>query len=104
MCAMSKCKFIEVPIIDLLGLPPVDALFYPSMLGAILFGIGIALLLELIGYNKRLRGLGLGGAIVINGARYRIRTTLYRLYTSLNFRTATNENTPVKPSSARIWR
>jgi hypothetical protein len=35
-------------------------------LGAVLFGIGLALLLELIGYRHKVRGLGLGGAIVIN--------------------------------------
>ncbi len=55
-----------VGVIDLLGLPPTDTNFYPSLLGAVLFGIGIALLLEMGGFAKGIRGLGLGGAIIIN--------------------------------------
>ena len=37
-----------------------------SLLGAVLFGIGIALLLERYGESRQVRGLGLGGAIAIN--------------------------------------
>ncbi|MDO9515972.1 MAG: hypothetical protein Q7J01_07750 [Syntrophales bacterium] len=55
-----------VGIIDLLGLPPTNTNFYPSILGAVLFGIGVALFLEAAGFAKGIRGLGLGGAIVIN--------------------------------------
>jgi len=55
-----------VGIIEILGLPPTNTLFYPSILGAVLLGIGIALFLELVGFSRQLRGLGLGGAIVIN--------------------------------------
>ncbi len=55
-----------VGIIDLLGLPPTNTNFYPSILGAVLLGIGIALFLEAAGFAKGIRGLGLGGAIVIN--------------------------------------
>ena len=55
-----------VGIIDLLGLPKTNTNFYPSILGAVLFGIGLALFLELAAHAKRFRGLGLGGAIVIN--------------------------------------
>ena len=55
-----------VEIIDLFGLPKTDTIFYPSLLGAILFGIGLALFLELVGFQKNVRGLGLGGAITIN--------------------------------------
>ena len=53
------------PIIKLFGLPATEQYFYPNILGAILFGIGIALLLE---YRRKgaLIGLGLGGAISIN--------------------------------------
>ncbi|NNL76349.1 MAG: hypothetical protein HKO68_08445, partial [Desulfobacterales bacterium] len=40
--------------------------FYPVILGAVLFGIGIALLIERYGAHKDIRGLGLGGAIAIN--------------------------------------
>jgi hypothetical protein len=52
--------------IDLLGLPPTNTNFYPSLLGAVILGIGLALFLELVAYAKHVRGLGLGGAIVIN--------------------------------------
>jgi hypothetical protein len=55
-----------VGIMDLLGLPPTDTYFYASILGAVLFGIGIALLIELYGESRQVRGLGLGGAIAIN--------------------------------------
>ena len=53
-------------VIDLLGLPATNTNFYPSILGAVIFGIGLALLFEFTGYAKRFRGLGLGGAILIN--------------------------------------
>ena len=53
-------------VIDLLGLPVTNTNFYPSILGAVIFGIGLALLFELAGYAKQFRGLGLGGAILIN--------------------------------------
>jgi hypothetical protein len=53
-------------VLELLGLPPTDTYFYASILGAVIFGIGIALLLELWGAGRGIRGLGLGGAIVIN--------------------------------------
>jgi hypothetical protein len=53
-------------VIRTLGLPFTNTSFYPSLLGAILFGIGLALFLELAGRGLRFRGLGLGGAIVIN--------------------------------------
>ena len=53
-------------VIDFLGLPPAHTFFYVSILGAVIFGIGIALVLELYGRPSSLRGLGLGGAIAIN--------------------------------------
>jgi len=53
-------------IVELLGLPYTNTNFYPSILGAVLFGIGIALLVERYGAPKNIRGLGLGGAIAIN--------------------------------------
>ena len=55
-----------IGVIDFLGLPQTNTNFYPSILGAVLFGIGLALLLELAGHAKHFRGLGLGGAILIN--------------------------------------
>jgi hypothetical protein len=49
-----------------LGLPETDTFFYTSILGAVVFGIGLALLIELLGTRAKVRGLGLGGAIAIN--------------------------------------
>ena len=50
----------------LLGAPPTNTNFYASILGAVLFGIGIALLLECCAASENKRGLGLYGAIAIN--------------------------------------
>jgi hypothetical protein len=55
-----------IGVVDFLGLPSTNTNFYPSLLGAVILGIGFALLLELIGFARQVRGLGLGGAIVIN--------------------------------------
>ena len=49
-----------------LGIPQPASAFYPSILGAVLFGIGIALWMEREADRFRGRGLGLGGAIAIN--------------------------------------
>lgn len=53
------------PIIYFLGLPATNQNFYPNILGAVLLGIGVALIIE---YNRKgeWTGLGLGGAISIN--------------------------------------
>ena len=53
-------------IVNLLGLPVTNTDFYAGILGAVLFGIGIALLIERYGEPRNLRGLGLEGAIAIN--------------------------------------
>lgn len=53
-------------MIEFLGLPAVAHYFYTSILGAVIFGIGIALLIDLFGASHGVRGLGLGGAIAIN--------------------------------------
>ena len=53
-------------LLEYLGLPPTDTYFYSSILGGVIFGIGIALGLEWLGTPKGIRGLGLGGAITIN--------------------------------------
>jgi len=52
-------------VVKLFGLPTTDIYFYPNILGAVLFGIGIALFIE---YKRKdeFIGLGLGGAISIN--------------------------------------
>lgn len=54
------------PIVNFLGVPDADISFYPNILGAVLFGIGIALLIECYRTNESISGLGLGGAIAIN--------------------------------------
>ena len=51
---------------ELLGLPGSESRFYPTVLGAILFGIGIALLLERFRGSQKFTGLGLAGALSIN--------------------------------------
>ncbi len=51
---------------DLLGLPSADSCFYPMILGGVLFGIGIALLIEMRGRSSSIHGLALPGAIAIN--------------------------------------
>ena len=53
-------------LLTLLGLPVPDTLFYASVLGAVLAGIGISLLIERYRDRLGITGLGLGGAIVIN--------------------------------------
>jgi len=53
-------------VAEILGVPQPPSNFYPSILGGVIFGIGIALLLEAYGQPRGTRGLGLGGAIVIN--------------------------------------
>ena len=53
-------------LVDALGVPPSQGRFYPSMLGAVLFGVGIALFLEANRLPGGIIGLGLGGAIAIN--------------------------------------
>jgi hypothetical protein len=50
----------------LLGVPLPGDYFYSTILGAVILGIGIALLIERYGSAKQIRGLGLGGAIIIN--------------------------------------
>jgi hypothetical protein len=53
-------------ITAVLGLPPLESGFYGTVLGAVLAGIGLALLLESHRGAASPAGLGLGGAIAIN--------------------------------------
>ena len=53
-------------VAEILGVPQPQSNFYPTLLGGVIFGIGIALLLEAYGQKRKIRGLGLGGAIAIN--------------------------------------
>jgi hypothetical protein len=50
-----------------LGVPTVDNAFYPSIMGGVFIGIGMALILESArDKHNPLVGLGIGGAIAIN--------------------------------------
>jgi hypothetical protein len=51
------------PVVAALGIPASESAFYPSILGGVLLGIGIALLLQRRSGNG---GLGLLGAVAIN--------------------------------------
>lgn len=53
-------------LVQALGMPMADPSFYPSILGGVLFGIGLALLIECYRQSNGFIGLGLGGAIAIN--------------------------------------
>ena len=55
-----------IGVAGFLGIPQPPSNFYPTILGGVIFGIGIALLIEAYGQPRGVRGLGLGGAIVIN--------------------------------------
>ena len=57
---------VPVPLAAWLGIPNVSSGFYPSLFGAVLVGIGIALLLERRRYASDAKGLGLGGTLTIN--------------------------------------
>jgi hypothetical protein len=58
--------FFSPGIIRYFGIPDTDTYFYPNILGAVLFGIGIALAVEFFRKEGRLVGLGLAGALCIN--------------------------------------
>ncbi len=53
-------------IVVFLGVPSAESAFYPSLLGAVLFGIGLALLVERYSGRHVTMGLGLVGAVTIN--------------------------------------
>ena len=55
--------FFPRGLVTALGIPDAEVAFYPSILGAVLFGIGIALWIE---HLRGSSGLGLAGAISIN--------------------------------------
>jgi hypothetical protein len=58
--------FLPKETASLLGIPIPEVAFYASILGAVLTGIGLALLVEKYRGRLRVTGLGLGGAIAIN--------------------------------------
>ena len=53
-------------VAETVGVPFVENSFYPNILGAVLFGIGIALTIEYFRKQLGWVGLGLGGAVAIN--------------------------------------
>jgi hypothetical protein len=53
-------------VVRMLGVPTTENSFYPTILGAVLCGIGIALLIDYFRRPGGIVGLGLGGAISIN--------------------------------------
>ena len=53
-------------VVDLLGVPDTDTTFYPSILGGVLIGIGIALVIEYRRRPGKPAGLGQYGAVAIN--------------------------------------
>ena len=53
-------------VVDFLGVPDSNTKFYPSILGAVLIGIGVALVIEYCRRPTGPAGLGLHGAIAIN--------------------------------------
>lgn len=53
-------------LVKALGIPVPGTPFYATILGGVLFGIGLALLVECYRKSNRFVGLGLGGAIAIN--------------------------------------
>lgn len=53
-------------VVRFLGVPATDTKFYPSILGAVLLGIGVALFIEFYRKPSQPPGLGLSGAIAIN--------------------------------------
>jgi hypothetical protein len=57
--------FFPASLVQFLGIPPAPR-FYPSILGAVLFGIGLALFIERGFKGRRGSGLGLDGAVAIN--------------------------------------
>ena len=59
--------FFPARLVEAIGIPATEQSFYPSILGAVLFGIGVALLIQ----RRNDRGLGLTGAVAINLVRHR---------------------------------
>ena len=55
-----------IQVVEALGAPIPENNFYANILGAVLLGIGLALLLEYSREKTGVAGLGIGGAIIIN--------------------------------------
>ena len=53
-------------VVRALGIPGGESAFYANILGGVLFGVGVALLIERFRPPLKAVGLGLGGAVSIN--------------------------------------
>jgi hypothetical protein len=53
-------------VVELLGVPESSTKFYPSLFGAVLIGIAVALVVEYFRQPTQPAGLGLYGAVAIN--------------------------------------
>jgi hypothetical protein len=53
-------------LVRALGIPMEVPAFYATILGGVLFGIGLALVMECYWKSSRFSGLGLGGAVAVN--------------------------------------
>ncbi len=53
-------------LIQALGIPGGESAFYANILGGVLFGVGVALMIESFRPPLKVVGLGLGGAVSIN--------------------------------------
>ena len=53
-------------LLRMLGIPTAEPAFYPTILGGVLGGIGLALVIESYRRSDRFNGLGLAGAVLIN--------------------------------------
>ena len=58
--------FSPVDLADALGVPLHRNSFYPTLLGGVLLGIGLALFIQRYGEPRGITGLGIAGAIAIN--------------------------------------
>jgi hypothetical protein len=67
-----------------IGVPIVENSFYPTILGAVLIGIGIALTIECYRKQGGMVGLGLGGAVAINLPGELVLILLWLIFGNLN--------------------
>jgi hypothetical protein len=62
-------------LVTVLAIPMADPSFYPTILGGVLFGIGLALLIECYRRPNRFIGLGLAGAVRIDSEQVNIQSS-----------------------------
>lgn len=55
-----------IRVVQFLGMPETQTKFYPSIFGAVLIGVAVALCIEYFRKPSGIVGLGLGGAVSIN--------------------------------------